>query len=59
MTPEEIKEARETLGFTQKQLGELLFSGIATVRSWEHGRRNMPKLKQAILQRELERRILG
>jgi len=43
MTPEEVKEARATLGMTQKQLAEALdlssTNSAETVRSWEAGRR--------------------
>jgi DNA-binding transcriptional regulator YiaG len=35
MTPEEIKEARQTLGLTQSQLGQVLDTDASTIRKME------------------------
>src|SRR5262245_15507580 len=37
LTPEEIRQGREKLGLTQKQLANLLGVGEATVSRWETG----------------------
>lgn len=35
MTPAEFKEARQTLGLTQSELGDLLDTNPSTIRRWE------------------------
>lgn len=35
MTPQEFKEARQTLGLTQSQLGRILDTDPSTIRRWE------------------------
>jgi putative zinc finger/helix-turn-helix YgiT family protein len=37
LTPEEIRQGREKLGMTQKQLANLLGVGEATISRWETG----------------------
>jgi len=41
MSPSEIKEARKTLGKTQKQFADLLGVSHRSVQSWEKGIRNV------------------
>ena len=43
MTPNEIKQARQSAGLTQQALADLLGVSIKTVQSWEGGWRNMPE----------------
>jgi transcriptional regulator with XRE-family HTH domain len=54
LTPEEIKEARFTLGLTQEAFGELLGSKPRTVQSWESGDRNMKEGTVMLLKQKLE-----
>jgi len=35
MTPEQFKEARQSLGLTQYQLGAILDTNPSTIRKWE------------------------
>ena len=35
MTPEQFKEARQSLGLSQYQLGEVLNTNPSTIRKWE------------------------
>lgn len=49
MTPTEIREARQSLGLTQKQFGELLHATDRTVRMWESGDRNMTLATEELL----------
>ena len=37
MTSEEFKEARQKLGLTQSQLGQILDTAPQTIRKWEMG----------------------
>ena len=38
MTPEQIKQARQTLGLTQQGLADKLGIKLAKLRNWEQGR---------------------
>lgn len=58
MNAEEIREAREALGLTQIEFGEMLHVTLKTVQDWEYGRRKMLKLTQKLLQKKLEEKGL-
>ncbi|PTQ79575.1 helix-turn-helix protein [Nitrosospira multiformis] len=58
MSSEEIREAREALGLTQTEFGEMLHVTLKTVQNWEYGRRKMLKLTQKLLQKKLEEKGL-
>jgi len=49
MTREELKNAREKLGFTQEQLAHRLGVTVSTVQKWEQGVRNIPGIASAFL----------
>lgn len=53
MTPQEIKQARQTLGLTQTQLAQALCVTVDSVRAWEAGRRNMSGPAEELLNRIL------
>ena len=40
-TPEQIRALRKSLGMTQTQYGELVYSKLRTVQDWEGGLRTM------------------
>ena len=44
MTPEEIKEARESLGLNKKQMAERLGVDRDTYYKWEAGKRSLPAI---------------
>lgn len=44
MTPDEIKEKRISLGYTQEKFAELLQVETQTIRLWEKGKRK-PRYK--------------
>lgn len=48
MTPEEVKQIRAELGWTQKQLADALGVWIATVSRWEHGAKMSPMAQAAL-----------
>jgi DNA-binding transcriptional regulator YiaG len=58
MTPGEIREARQALGLTQTQFGQLFQARLKTVQDWEYGRRRMQKATEELLQRKMEEREL-
>ena len=58
MTPSEIREARQVLGLTQTQFGQLFHAKPKTVQDWEYGRRRMQKATQELLQRKMEEKEL-
>ncbi|MGL5397820.1 MAG: helix-turn-helix domain-containing protein [Shewanella sp.] len=39
MTPEQIKQARKSLGLTQAEMAEKVGVGIDAIKQWESGRR--------------------
>lgn len=39
MTPEQIKQARQSMGLTQAEMAEKMGVGIDAVKQWESGRR--------------------
>lgn len=41
MTPQQIKQARESLGLTQEQLSTKLGIKLAKLRNWEQGRNSI------------------
>jgi transcriptional regulator with XRE-family HTH domain len=43
MSGDELKQRRESLGFTQGQLAEALGVDIMTVSRWERGARSIPE----------------
>lgn len=50
MTPQEFKEARIDLGFTQSQLAKILgMSDSRVVRRWESGERNPNEIACKVL----------
>jgi DNA-binding transcriptional regulator YiaG len=58
MTPGEIREARQALGLTQIQFGQLFQARLKTVQDWEYGRRRMQKATEELLQRKMEEKEL-
>jgi DNA-binding transcriptional regulator YiaG len=58
MTPGEIREARQALGLTQTQFGQLFQARLKTVQDWEYGRRRMQKATEELLQRKMEEKEL-
>lgn len=58
MTPGEIREARQALGLTQTQFGQLFHAKLKTVQDWEYGRRRMQKATEELLQRKMEEKEL-
>jgi putative transcriptional regulator len=44
-TPAELRAAREALGLSQREAGELIHAGMRTWQSWEYGKRTMPVAK--------------
>jgi DNA-binding transcriptional regulator YiaG len=58
MNSEEIREAREALGLTQTEFGEMLHVTLKTVQDWEYGRRKMLKITQKFLQKKLKEKGL-
>lgn len=57
MTPTEIREARQSLGLTQKDFGALLHATDRTVRMWESGDRNMTQATEELLKLKTEKKI--
>ena len=55
MTKEELRQRREALGFSQKEMGGLLDIPWRTYAKWETGKRGMKKIVQAHLSREFKR----
>ena len=49
MTAEEIKLKRKSLGYTQKELGELLGVTMRAVQTWEDGSRNITHSSSVLL----------
>lgn len=58
MTPSEIRDARQALGLTQTQFGQLFHAKLKTVEDWEYGRRRMQKATKELLQRKMEEKGL-
>lgn len=48
MTPEHVKAARALLGWSAKDLSDLLDIGVATLRTFESGKDIKPKSREAI-----------
>jgi DNA-binding transcriptional regulator YiaG len=44
MTPDEFKQRRKALGYTQKDLAEMWGHDIRTIRRWESGQTEIPTL---------------
>lgn len=44
MTPDEFKQRRKALGFTQQELAEMWGHDIRTIRRWEGGQTEIPTL---------------
>jgi len=44
-----LKQARQTLGLTQKQMAVMLNTPLASYLKWEHGERRVPGVVWAIL----------
>lgn len=55
MTPPEIREARLSIGLTQKEFGALLHSTERAVRAWEAGDRKMTGATEELLKIKLEK----
>lgn len=49
MTADEVKLKRKTLGYTQKELGELLGVTMRAVQTWEDGSRNITHSSSVLL----------
>lgn len=49
MTPQEFKEARTALGWTQATVAEKTGVDVRTVRRWESGYSPVPKLTATVL----------
>ena len=45
-----VKDVRDKLGFTQKELSHLLGIGIKTIRNWEQGRRVPGKASRILIE---------
>ena len=46
MTPEELREIREKLGFSKKEMSEILDTPYRTYQDWELGNRRIPGICQ-------------
>lgn len=49
MEPRELKAARHKLGYTQKELAELIGKNVHTVSRWENGETEIPKSIEMLL----------
>jgi len=51
MTGEQVREGRRGRGWTQERLASALGVSVATVQSWEQGRRGVPQMAERLMRR--------
>lgn len=51
---ERIKEARMSVGLTQKRMSELLLIPLRTIENWESGKRNPPLWAENLIVEKLQ-----
>ena len=49
-----IKEARQSVGLTQKRMSELLLIPLRTIENWESGKRNPPLWAENLIVEKLQ-----
>ena len=49
-----IKEARMSVGLTQKRMSELLLIPLRTIENWESGKRNPPLWAENLIVEKLQ-----
>ena len=49
-----IKEARQSIGLTQKRMSELLLIPLRTIENWESGKRNPPLWAENLIVEKLQ-----
>ena len=48
-----IKEARQSVGITQRTLSELLEIPLRTIEDWDSGKRNPPRYVEKLIVKEI------